>query len=47
MLRSFYGAMSPLSAIAGFVVGVADPQSGAVLMLGAILFHLWSTEDDQ
>ena len=46
MLRSFYGMASPLFAIAGFVVGMANPQSGALLMLGAILFHMWSQEED-
>lgn len=46
MLKSFYGLMSPLSAIAGFIASIANPQSGAPLLLGAILFHMWSKEED-
>jgi hypothetical protein len=46
MLKSFYGAISPLSAAAGFIVGIKDAQAGILLMLGAILFHMWSNEDE-
>ena len=46
MLKSFYGIASPLFAIAGFIVGMANSNTGILLMLGAILFHMWSQEED-
>lgn len=45
MLKAFYGVVSPLTATAAFIVGFKDTQAGSLLMLGAILFHMWSQEE--
>jgi hypothetical protein len=46
VLKAFYGVVSPLTAMAAFMIGFKDAQAGALLMLGAILFHMWSQEED-
>jgi hypothetical protein len=44
-MRNFFGVMSPLFAMVGFIVGIVNDFAGVTCLLGAILFHLWSKDD--
>ncbi len=45
-MSRLYGSLASVSAVTGFVVAASNTDAAMVFLLGAILFHLWSKDDE-